>query len=327
MGKKVKRLFESFHPENYKIHISLSEDKKSFTGTTVISGQRVGKPSKRFTLHQKELKITSATVVQYDKKGEKTNREVKRIVLQNSYDEVRLHLKNDIFPGKFEIQLEFSGQITKNMNGIYPCFYEQDGKEQQLIATQFESHHAREAFPCIDEPEAKATFDFSLTHAKDEVALGNTPIVNETVKDNLKTTVFDTTPVMSTYLVAFAVGDLHYKEAVSKNGVKIRTYATRDKIKHADFALDNAVKSMDFYEDYYDIPFPLPKCDFIALPDFASGAMENWGLITFREQTLLMDPENTAIGTKQYVAIVVAHELTHPVAKRRLRQLDGISGC
>jgi puromycin-sensitive aminopeptidase len=311
MSKKVTRLFEQYNPKHYELYLDISEDKQTFSGTVAISGKKVGRPSQRITLHQKALKITKATVFQKQKDGSFDELEISRINTQDSYDEVRLHSEKLLYPGEYTITLEFTGNITDNMDGIYPSRFEEDGVEKKLIATQFESHHAREAFPCIDEPEAKATFDLHLTHAESEIALGNTPMVNEKVEGGRKTTSYDTTPFMSTYLLAFVIGDIAYQEATSKNGVKIRTYATKNQVEHTTFALDIAVKCMDYYEDYYDIAFPLGKCDFVALPDFASGAMENWGLITFREQTLLMDPDNTSLMTKQYVAIVVAHELTH----------------
>lgn len=311
MSKKVTRLFEQFQPKHYELYLNISEDKQTFSGTVSLSGKKVGKPSKRITLHQKALKVSKATVFQKQKDGTYEELVLSRINTQDSYDEVRLHSDKTLYPGEYTLTLEFDGTITDNMDGIYPSRFIEDDEDKKLIATQFESHHAREAFPCIDEPEAKATFDLHLTHAKDETALGNTPVINERADGDRKTTSYDTTPPMSTYLLAFVVGDISYLEATSKNGVKIRTYATRYQVKHTEFALDIAVKCMDFYEDYYDIPFPLGKCDFVALPDFASGAMENWGLITFREQTLLMDPMNTSLATKQYVAIVVAHELTH----------------
>jgi len=311
MGKKVTRLYEQFAPEHYTINVSISEDKLNFTGSVSIKGRKTGRPSERITLHAKDLKIDNAKITHIDKKGTENDVELSRTNLQKSFDEVRLHSENSFYPGEYIVYMDFSGEITDNMDGIYPCRFTEDGVDKKLIATQFESHHAREVFPCVDEPEAKATFDVSISHNKDETALGNTPIISEDIKDDAKVTTFDTTPIMSTYLVAFVVGNIEYKEAQSKNGVKIRTYATRDQVQHTEFALDVAVKAMDFYEDYYKIPFPLGKCDFIALPDFASGAMENWGLITFREQTLLMDPEHTSLSTKQYVAIVVCHELTH----------------
>jgi aminopeptidase N len=311
MSKKVARLYSQLQPENYNLHINISEDKKSFTGNVVISGYKTGRPAKRITLHQKGLKVSDVNVVLIDNKNNVSDLDITRVLTHDSYDELRIHSDNEIYPGKLEISMNFSGKITKNMDGIYPCFFEDEGKTKELIATQFESHHAREAFPCIDEPEAKATFEVSLTHNKDEIALGNTPIVNEKTSGNIKTTTFEKTPIMSTYLVAFVIGELEYKEAKSKNNLTIRTYATKNQVQHTDFALKVAVQCMDFYEEYYDIPFPLTKCDFVALPDFASGAMENWGLITFREQTLLNDEKNTSLGMKQYVAIVVAHELTH----------------
>ncbi len=311
MSKKVTRLYQQFHPSHYDLDIKLAQDKLSLSGKTIITGNKTGRPSKRITLHQKNLKITSATITQIDKKGIETPVEVTRTVNQDSYDEVRLHTDKDIYPGAYKIEIHYTAKITKHMEGVYPCFFEEEGVKKRLIATQFESHHAREAFPCIDEPEAKATFQLTLTHSKDEIALSNTAVESENVEGDNKTTKFHVTPIMSTYLVAFVAGEISYKEAVSKNNVKIRTYATKNQVEHTQFALDVAVKCMDYYEDYYDIPFPIEKCDFIALPDFASGAMENWGLITFREQTMLCDEQNTSLSTKQYVAMVVAHELTH----------------
>ncbi|MFT4532636.1 MAG: puromycin-sensitive aminopeptidase [Candidatus Saccharimonadales bacterium] len=307
MSKNVTRLYKQFIPEHYDVQISISDDKKSFTGSVTINGKKVGRPSQRMTLHQKGLKISDASI----KKSDGTEIVVSRTVLQNKLDEVRMHSDADIFPGQYEVHMNFEGKITANMDGVYPCNFEVDGVKKQLIATQFESHHAREAFPCIDEPEAKATFSLALTHAKGEVALGNTTVISENSEGGRTTTKFDVTPVMSTYLAAFVVGDMKYLEAKSSRGVAIRTYSTPDQIEHSKFALEVAVKCMDFYEEYFDIPYPLAKCDFVALPDFASGAMENWGLITFREQALLCDEKHTSIGAKQWVALVVAHELTH----------------
>lgn len=310
MSRAVRRLFLQFIPNHYDISLNLSNDKNSFSGSIKLYGSKTGRPSKRITLHQKNLNIKNIKIVSEDKKGIKSEIEVVRTVCHKTYDELRIHTDKNLYNAKYEIFIEFDGLITKNMDGIYPCTFDDDGVAKKLIATQFESHHAREAFPCIDEPEAKATFKLALTHAKDETALSNTPKLTESIEDNKMISTFDTTPVMSTYILAFVVGELAYLEAESKNGVKIRTYSVPKLVKTSEFALSTAVKAMDFYEDYYDIPFPLPKCDFVALPDFASGAMENWGLITFREQLLLCD-DHTSLSTKQYIAIVVAHELTH----------------
>lgn len=312
MSAKVRRLYEQFQPDNYQLELTLDDDAMTFSGTVAIRGKKIGRPSQRLTLHQKGLTITDAKLVKKDKKGDHEIA-VSRINNQDSFDEVRVHTEDMLYPGEYHVVLVFTGKITRPMNGIYPCFFKHDGKDKHLIATQFESHHAREAFPCIDEPEAKATFDLALVvpESQSKTVLANTP-ARTTLKENgTVTTVFETTPRMSTYLLAFAYGDFEYLEAKTRDGVTVRTYATPDNVKHTQFALDVAVKCLDFYNDYFGIAYPLAKCDFVALPDFASGAMENWGLITFREQAMLMDEANTSLTMKQYIANVVAHELTH----------------
>jgi aminopeptidase N len=328
MGKKVTRLYEQFQPEHYELYLVPDREAMTFSGTVTIRGRKTGRPSERLTFHQKGLKITQATLIKHDKKDDKALA-VKRINNQNSLDEVRLHAAEMVYPGEYTVTMKFKGEITRPMNGIYPCFFTHDGQEKKLIATQFESHHAREAFPCIDEPEAKATFDLTLTTPAGETVVANTPIKEQrqfasqdggltahkakagTSTPLYQTTSFETTPKMSTYLLAFVYGEMGYKEARTKDGVVVRTYATPDNVQHTGFALDVAVKTLEFYNEYFDIPYPLAKCDFIALPDFASGAMENWGCITFREQALLVDAKNTSLHLKQWVADVVAHELTH----------------
>lgn len=309
-SRNVKRLFADFKPKHYILDIIPDREKKKFTGMVIISGQKTGRPSQRLSFHQSGLKITGAHVVRHDKKGDQEMK-IDRINTHDAYDEVRLHSNEMLYPGSYTVRLEFNGKITKPMNGMYPCFFEEDGVQKQLIATQFESHHAREVFPCIDEPEAKATFDLILTTPAGETVLANTPIKAQTTKANLTITEFVTTPHMSTYLLAFAYGEMGYKEASTKSGVTVRTYATKANVAFTEFALETAVKCLEFYDEYFAIPYPLPKLDMIALPDFASGAMENWGLVTYREQTMLVDPANSTLSNKQYVAMVVAHELAH----------------
>ena len=314
MKQTVTRLYENFKPEHYDLELKLNPEDKKFTGWVSIRGKKTGRPSKRLTFHQKDLNITKAVLHRINKKGSNTNGTeivVDRINLHKSYDEVRLHAAEMLYPGEYHLVLEFSGTITDPMNGLYPCYFTHDGEKKMLLATQFESHHAREVFPCIDEPEAKATFDLSLTTPPTGTVIANTPTRSVLDEGSLRTTIFETTPIMSTYLLAFVYGDIESKEALTQNGTIVRAFATPDNVQFTDFALEVAVKCLDFYEDYFDIKFPLPKSDMIALPDFASGAMENWGLITYREQCMLVDPKNTSLPTKQYVAMVVAHELAH----------------
>lgn len=312
MPSKVRRLYQQFQPENYNLTLKTNDESLLFSGTVRMSGKKTGRPSERLTFHQKGLKVTSAIITKTDKKGDQEFI-VARINNQDSYDEVRLHCDQLLYPGDYTVSLEFEGTITRPMNGIYPCFFEHEGKQKKLIATQFESHHAREAFPCIDEPEAKATFDLTLItpDANSKTVIANTPRASELSADGWVTSVFEQTPRMSTYLLAFVYGDLDYLEAKTAAGVTVRSYATPDNVEYGQFALDTAVKCLDFYNVYFGLEYPLAKCDFIALPDFASGAMENWGCITFREQAMLVDPVNTSLPVKQYVAEVVAHELTH----------------
>jgi puromycin-sensitive aminopeptidase len=325
MKKSVTRLFDGFKPTNYQLRLELNPEIKKFKGMVIIKGHKNGRPSKRLTLHQKDLKITDTKVTKHDRSGD-TVINLDRVNTHKSYDEVRLHSNGLMYPGEYTITVQFEGKITDPMNGLYPCYFTHNNKKKMLIATQFESHHAREVFPCIDEPEAKATFDLTLVTPNEGKVIANTPIKKQEVvsdewlvdrKVKLNTThyplvtTFEQTPIMSTYLLAFVFGEIGHLEAKTKRGTLVRTFATPDNVKFTQFALDTAVKCLEYYEDYFAIPFPLAKSDMIALPDFASGAMENWGLITYREQTLLVDPKNTSLGTKQYVAMVVAHELAH----------------
>ncbi|HEX5798436.1 MAG TPA: M1 family metallopeptidase, partial [Candidatus Saccharimonadales bacterium] len=312
MGKSAPRLAESFRPENYKLSIEIDAKKMLFSGKVVISGQKIGRPAKRITLHQKDLKITSAKVIKQGKTGNETI-ELERINSQKSFDEVRLHSPTLLYPGKYTVEIGFSGHITEQMHGLYPCNYRHKGKEKKLFATQFESHHAREVFPCIDEPEAKATFDLTLTTPATESVLSNTPVKKqlETQDSRLKTE-FETTPVMSTYLLAFAVGEIHRVTSKTKDGVEVNSWATVAQSKsHLEYANKEAVDVLEFFTDYFKTPFPLKKLDQIALPDFDSMAMENWGLITYREVGLLADPGNRSQSGEQLISLVVAHEISH----------------
>jgi aminopeptidase N len=310
MSKKVRRLFEQFQPKHYILDLAPNRETMKLSGDVVVTGQKVGRPSQRLTFHQHGLTITNVHIIKNDKKGDREIA-ITRINHHASADEVRLHTEEMLYPGQYTVRMTFRGEITKPLDGIYPATFEHEGKKKTLILTQFESHHAREAFPCIDEPEAKATFDLTLTSPAGETVLSNTPVKEQKTVGDTDITTFETTPHMSTYLLAFIFGELGYKEAKSKRGVVIRAYATPDNVQYLDYAVEFGAKCLDFYEQYFDIPYPLEKCDLIAIPDFASGAMENWGCITFREYALVLDPKNASLPMKQYVAMVIAHELTH----------------
>lgn len=311
MSKDVTRLFTQFKPKHYDLELDIDTDAMKFTGVVTITGQRHGRPSQRFTLHQNGLKVSSAHVTHHGKK-ETTEVVIDRINTQQKLNELRLHSPHMIYPGEYTLVLKFSGVITEQMSGMYPCNFTHKGIAKKIIATQFESHDGRQVFPCIDEPEAKATFRLMLTTPSGETVLSNTPVESQTVEGKRMTTFFEPTPRMSTYLLAFAFGDIHCVESKTKRGIEMRTWGSvAQPASFLQYANDQAVRTLDFFEDYFGTPFPLPKCDQIALPDFESGAMENWGLITYREVALLTDPENRSLSGEQYVAMVVAHELSH----------------
>ena len=151
MPKKVVRLYRQFQPAKYQLILSIDPKAMTFTGSVIVDGVKTGPPSKRLVFHQKNLKIKNAKISRLDKSGEREI-SLSRINLHKSYTEVRLHTNEVVYPGHYQVEMAFSGRITDAMHGIYPCYF--DKRRKILTATQFESHHAREAFPCIDEPEA-----------------------------------------------------------------------------------------------------------------------------------------------------------------------------
>lgn len=296
--KTVPRLLDTFIPHHYTLTLDLTHaEEKAFSGTVIISGESIGES---ISLHSKELTIHSALID--DQPAEFSHDE---------FDELRLS-RPDLSSGQHTVRVEFSGTITDAMHGLYPCYFTHDGVKKQLFATQFESHHAREVFPCVDEPAAKATYDVTLVTTPELTVLGNMPVAESSEKDGTLTTTFATTPRMSSYLLAFVIGELHKKTAHTASDVEVNVWATPAQSEETlDFALDIATHSIDFYNEYFGVPYPLPKSDHVALPDFSSGAMENWGLITYRESCLLADPKLTPESSKRFIATVIAHELSH----------------
>lgn len=296
---KVERLIKHFHPEHYQLSIDIDRPGRRFDGTVTIRGE-VQPNTNKIALHAKDLHVTS---VSFDGK---------QAEFMAGEDDALILSHPDISPGEHVVVIGYSGQITDGMHGMYPCYYVHDGIKKELIATQFESHHAREVLPCIDEPEAKATFEVTLTTETDVTVLGNMPVNQQIEQSDRLVTKFKTTPRMSTYLLAWVYGEMHNKSAKTSSGVEVNVWATpAQRPESLDFALKHAVETIDFFDEYFGVPYPLPKSDHVALPDFASGAMENWGLITYREVALLADPATTTVASKQYIATVISHELSH----------------
>ena len=298
--KSIQNLIGLFVPEHYELSLTLQRTARRFSGVVTIHGASTPGAAE-IRLHAHHLTISSVLV---------DGKEASVVLAKN--DEVVITHPDMERSEKHIVVVTFDGAITDDMNGIYPCYYTVDGKKEELLATQFESHYARRAFPCIDEPAAKATFDVTLSTEKNVVVLGNMPIQSQREEDDLLVTTFETTPRMSSYLLAWVVGDLQHRTTQTKSGVDVSIWATKAHDPHAlSFAATTAANVIDFFNDYFGVPYPLPKSDHVALPDFSAGAMENWGLITYREIALLVDRHNTSLSTKHYVATVIAHELSH----------------
>ena len=286
----MERLIKYFVPERYELRLQFYLDEMKFSGIADINGEVKDETVK---FHAVNLKIKS---VEVDDKPIRFKLENGTLVLF------------DMKLGKVDIRICYDGAINENMEGVYLSTYEYEGKTERIITTQFESHYAREAFPCIDEPAAKAVFELSITVPdKDDLVLSNMPVKN-VVKN---TTVFEPTPRMSTYLLAWVIGKFHGKTVKDAHGVEITTYCTlAQELDAVDFANEVAMRSLEFYDDNFKEPYPLKKLDQVALPDFEAGAMENWGLVTYRESMMLAGKSAT-LSTKKGVALTVAHELSH----------------
>lgn len=290
-------------PKHYTLHFAPNLKTFTFDGTASVT-LVVHKPVDTFVLNAAELKITDCEVLWKEKKLSCV------FSLNEHKEELTIKLPEKI-EGDAELLLRFSGVLNDNLLGFYRSQYKDaDGKPLVLATTQLEAADARRVFPCWDEPAAKATFDVTLTVDHGLRALSNMPVIER--KEINGTTVFrfERTPIMSTYLLYLAVGEFEYLEA-KEGAVDIRIVTTHGKKARGKLALELTRKFLSYFNDYFGIPYPLPKLDMIAIPDFASGAMENWGAITFREAMLLFDVATSSQQTKQDIAEVIAHELAH----------------
>uniref|UniRef100_A0A672G4F4 Puromycin-sensitive aminopeptidase n=1 Tax=Salarias fasciatus TaxID=181472 RepID=A0A672G4F4_SALFA len=224
---------------------------------------------------------------------------------QNEDEKVTLSFPSALQKGSGALKIDFVGELNDKMKGFYRSKYTAPAGEVRYAAvTQFEATDARRAFPCWDEPAIKATFDITLIVPKDRVALSNMNVIDRKPHpedENLVEVRFATTPVMSTYLVAFVIGEYDFVESQSSDGVTVRVYTPVGKAEQGKFALEVATKTLPFYKDYFSVPYPLPKIDLIAIADFAAG----------EETALLIDPKNSCSSSRQWVALVVGHELAH----------------
>ncbi len=313
------RLSKNVVPIKYEIELKPDLENFTFEGVETITLSLL-QNTKKITLHAKDIEIDTVSIligkekifgeISYNEKSETATFTFPKSLLRGSASQLKL-------------ALVFRGILNDKMRGFYRSKYNIGKKEYHLATTQFEATDARRAFPCFDEPAQKAIFHISLIVPKSKTAISNTlPISIKEHESEYQIVKFSPTPKMSTYLLAFIVGDFEYLEKFTHSSfghspssrgrkIRVRVYTIPGKKHQAKFALDCAVKTLEFYEKYFDIKYPLPALDMIAIPDFASGAMENWGAVTYRESALLVDENNSSASNKQWVALVVAHELAH----------------
>ena len=316
----MERLINYFIPQNYQLELRVNKNTEEVQGHTIISGETKDSILK---LHARDLKIS-------------------KILINNKPVEFTLDPDNQLLsisPVEKDqstiIDIRYTFKLSHSMIGMYLSTYKYEGREERIVSTQFESHYARMMFPCIDEPEAKATFDLKVINTDiEDTILSNMPILSERVltytsvnadlnpkedpnalnlnaEVSRKIVTFKTTPKMSTYLLAICIGKFNKVSGTNQHGIEVATYgALNQPTESLEFSNQIAMESLDFYDQLFEVPYPLPKLDQVAIPDFDAGAMENWGLVTYRESCLLAD-QNTPQTTKEYIATVVTHELSH----------------
>ncbi|KAH6561606.1 hypothetical protein BASA50_004477 [Batrachochytrium salamandrivorans] len=308
-------------PSHYSLEITPNVDTFEFSGCVQISLDILEETS-TVVANANELTIKSASIVVVHVKTE-TTQTAKSITLNKAAETVTFEFETALPAGaKATLHVAYTGIHNDQMAGFYRSSYTtKEGEKKHLVVTQFEATDCRRALPSWDEPNLKATFDVKLIIDPTLCALSNMNQTKEQIvqhgEKSLKEVSFARTPIMSTYLLAFAVGDFEFIETMAHptlpadaKPITCRVYTLRGQSHLGKFALDVSAKTLEYFSEYFDIAYPLPKMDMIAIPDFGAGAMENWGLVTYREIMLLVD-NDTSASVKQGVAYVVGHELAH----------------
>ncbi|KAF3918942.1 Laeverin [Dactylellina cionopaga] len=305
---------EEVKPTHYKLSIS-NLDKTAFTYSgTVVIDVAIKAEISSIQINVKELGNLDATI-----SVQGTEQKASSIDVDKKRERATLTFSTPLpVDENAQLTLKFTGILNNKMAGFYRSEYKNPGSDEptHMFSTQFESCDARQAFPCFDEPNLKATFDFSIAVPSEWTALSNMPVQSETKEGELKVVKFETSPKMSTYLYAWACGDFEYVETHTQreyNGksIPVRVYTTKGLKEQGNFALENASKVVDYFSEVFDIDYPLPKVDMLAVHEFSHGAMENWGLITYRTTAVLYEEGKSDPRYKNRVAYVVAHELAH----------------
>jgi aminopeptidase N/puromycin-sensitive aminopeptidase len=297
----AQRLPSTVRPDHYALTLAPDLKTATFSGIETIDIS-LAESTDHITLNAIEIAFQSVTVTANGKQQTAT------VALDSDKQQAAFTFPEKLPAGKATLSIHYTGILNNELRG----FYLSKTARRNYAVTQFESTDARRAFPAFDEPAFKATYDVSLVIDSADTAISNGPIVSDTPGPNAgkHTLKFLTTPKMSSYLVAFLVGDFQCTSG-EQDGVAIRVCATPDKVGLTPYGVDVAKYVLHYYNTYFGIPYPLKKLDLIGLPDFEAGAMENFGAITYRETDLLIDSKTASVGAKKEVALVIAHEMAH----------------
>nr|POE74871.1 aminopeptidase m1 [Quercus suber] len=293
-------------PTSYDLYLKLDLTACTFSGTVQVN-LNILEHTKYLVLNALELDVHK---VWFTKSNNQTYQPCD--VVLDGDDEILVLVYDEMLsPGDGVLGIDFAGALNQQLKGLYRCTYVDGGVKKNMAVTQFQAVDARRCFPFWDEPALKATFKITIDVPSELTALSNMPITDEKLNENIKTVYFEESPIMSTYLVAVVVGVFDHIEETTAYGTKVRVYCPVGKCDKGKFALDVAVKALDIFTRYFSTPYPLPKLDMVAVPEFSDAAMENYGLITYRENVLLYDDLLSPADRKQFLTIAVSHEVAH----------------
>jgi puromycin-sensitive aminopeptidase len=308
------RLPRQVRPYRYVLRLAPDLERATFSGDEAIELEVV-EPTTTIVMNACDLNVSTATIGSgwlsdgLDP-GEPT---VGTISLDEELERINFSFKTPLAAGRYTLSCVFHGELNDKLRGFYKStFTDEAGTEHTIATTQFEDTDARRAFPCFDEPDRKAIFDVTLDVPASMTAVSNGEELSSTdLGDHVRRVRFSATIPMSTYLVAFVVGPLEATEPVNVDGVTLRVYTVPGKLHLAGHALEAGAHALRFFSTYFDIAYPGTKLDLVALPDFAAGAMENLGCVTFREAILLADPKSASRNELERLSEVVEHEIAH----------------
>uniref|UniRef100_A0A0K2TW69 Aminopeptidase n=1 Tax=Lepeophtheirus salmonis TaxID=72036 RepID=A0A0K2TW69_LEPSM len=300
----MKTPFLRLRPDAVPSHYDL------FLKTCYETWKSIGRVDVFFSL-ETALDVIEMNAMEMEIKSAKIRNGPTSVCTRMSVDHQTLQIEfpcGSLLPGEHVLEIEFVSEISKSLKGFYRCGNGSD----PILCTQFESTSARLCFPCWDEPAFKATFSISVEAPKGKTVLCNTQIEKEVPGEGSSITYhFEKTPIMSTYLVAIVIGNFDMIEAKTKQNVLVRVFAPLGKSSQAQLTLDTTIKSIEFYNDFFKIDYPLSKCDVVGVPEFSALAMENWGLIIFRDSYILYDPNVTSAHKKRDTIATITHEIAH----------------